>query len=135
MYVRNEPTLRLEDFPKETAPSMSKLFRILTPFFSSLTAVVNGSVDFVDNIASVTKDYDLNNLQVPINIQWPFPGRVPVDLRITKALGANTATILIPAWSFDVSTNTIAISQIFEVPGMAAPVVGRRYQFTVRATI
>ena len=134
-FIRNEPSLRMEDYPKELAGGFSSLFRTLTPFFTSLTAAVNGSIDFVDNISAVTKSYDMTNVQFPVNIQWPFSGKSPVDLRITMASKANVATILIPAWSFDVSTNIISITKILELPGMSAPTVGTRYQFTVRATI
>jgi hypothetical protein len=134
-FIRNEPSLRMEDYPKELASGFSSLFRTLTPYFSSITSSINGSIDFVDNIAAVTKSYDMTNVQFPINIQWPFAGNPPKDLRVMKASAANVATILIPAWSFDVSTNIIAITKILEAPGMALPVVGVRYQFSVRATI
>lgn len=134
-FLRNEPTLRQEDYPKETASSMSRLFNSLTPFFSAITTLINGEIDYVYNIAAVTRSYSLTNVIVPFSIQWPFVGRPPMDLRITKALAGSTPTILIPAWSFDVSTNTIAVTKILEAPGMSVPVVGVLYQFTVRATI
>lgn len=135
MFIRNEPSLRMEDYPKELASGFASLFRTLTPYFASLTSTINGSVDFTDNIAAVTKSYDMTNVQFPINIQWTFTGKSPVDLRVTKASAANVATILIPAWSFDVSTNIISITKLLEAPAMALPAIGTRYQFTVRATI
>lgn len=134
-FIRNEPNLRMEDYPKELASGFASLFRTLTPYFSSVTSVLNGSVDFTDNIAAVTKSYDMTNVQFPINIQWTFTAKPPMDLRVTKASASNVPTILIPAWSFDVSTNIVSITKILEAPAMSLPSLGVRYQFTVRATI
>lgn len=134
-FIRNEPNLRLEDYPKEVAGAMGKLFRTLTPFFTSIMASVNQDINFEDNIVSVTKDYDLTNVQLPINLLWTNKSRLPRDLRVMKAQVGSAPTVLIPAWSFDVSTFTISITQLLEAPGMSAPVIGLRYQFSVRATV
>ncbi len=133
-YLRNQPSLRQEDYPKDTLSTTGKLFGALNPFFSAVTDLINGQIDYVNNIAAVTKTYSFSNVIVPINIQWPF-NVPPLDLRITKALAGSTPTILIPAWSFDVSTNTIAVTKILEAPSMSVPVSGVLYQFTIRATV
>lgn len=134
-FVNNEPSLRLEDYPKESADSFDKLFNSITPYFASLTSTVNGRIDFVDNIAAITKDYDLTNVRLPINFQWTYTAAPPMDLRCIKATGGIVPTILIPAWSYDPGTFTISVTQLIEAPGMAAPVAGRRYRFSLRATV
>lgn len=137
MSKLNQPTnLRAEDYP-EQASWIGRLFIVLNGFIQSVQSVLDQNIDFSTNIKSVTKDFDTTALTFPIVFSWPYKGFKPVDLCVMNATNESSATCLLPAWSFDSSTNNITISYLTEVSasGIAAISSGRRYKFSVRATV
>lgn len=137
MSKLNQPTnLRTEDYPDQAA-WIGRLFAVLNPFIVSVQSVFDSNVDYSSNIRSVVKDFDTTSLTFPITFQWPFSNYKPSSLSVYAASGANSPTALIPAWSYDSSNSNITISYLTEVSatGAAAVTSGRRYKFSVRATV
>lgn len=136
MKLNQSVNLRVEDFPSEK-DWISRLFVTLNPVLNAVNQVLDYNIDFATNIRSVTKAYDTSNLTLPIEFSWPFSAFTPVDLRITQAAVDLTEAVLLPAWSYDASTQVISITSLYHATtaGLAEVSVGTRYQFTVRVTV
>lgn len=135
MRLNQLPKLRAEDFPTEQQSWIGRLFTNLNPFIEAVNYVINGQIDFQDNISSVTKSYTISTFQ-QFNILWPFIPP-PQSLQIVKALkGSNLdGVILLPAWSYDATNKSILVSNILEVTSSGIFVLNGSYQFTVRVTV
>lgn len=135
MILNQLPNLRVEDFPSEQS-WINRLFVQLNPFMQGVSRVFNGNVDFSTNIKSVTKSYDITTFQA-FSFLWSFADVNPVDVRIVQATKGvqQTPTILLLAWSFDLSSRSISISRITEIGATGVNELSGRYQFTIRATV
>ena len=137
MSKLNQPTnLRAEDYPDQSA-WIGKLFSVLNPFIRSVQQVFDSNIDFTSNIRSITRSFDQSTFQYPIRFSWPFTQAKPSALVAGQATAGTSATILIPAWTFDASSNEIVVAYLTEITssGARSPVSGTRYQFTLRATV
>lgn len=135
MKLNQLPNLRVEDFPSEQT-WISKLFTQLNPFLQSVNQVFDQNIDYATNVKSVTKVYNITTF-LPFSLQWPFHGFTPMDLRIIQAKkGAQlTSTILLPAWNYDPTDDSITVDNLLEVTESGIAVLSGRYQFTLRVTI
>ena len=137
MKISQSNNLRAEDFPDQSA-WIGRLFIILNSFITSVNQVIDQNIDFATNIKSVTKDYDVSSLTYPIKFQWAFPQAAPISLVICKAMKDGVATNLLPAWTYNASTQEITITYLSECLStgtIGATSIGPRYKFTVRATV
>lgn len=138
MRLNQNPNLRVEDFSSEQT-WIGRLFIQLNPFIQSLNQIVNGNLDFLTNIKSVTRTFVLSfqGTFIPISFLWTFTDDNPNDLTIIRATktSAQTPTILLPAWSYDIASNTITISRLTEVNASSVSAVSGDYQFTVRVSV
>lgn len=137
MSKLNQPTnLRAEDFPEQNS-WIGRLFVVLNAFIQSVQSVLDNNIDFFTNIRSVTKDFDTTSLTFPITFQWPFTQVKPLALTVLSATSDTASICLIPAWSYDSSNNQITVRYLTEVSasGVSAVTTGRRYKFSLRATV
>ena len=136
MKLNQSTNLRVEDFPDQKE-WVGRLFVILNAFMGSIEQIIDQNIDYTTNIKAVTKEYDSSSLTVPIKFSWPYPGFPPVELRIAKAMSGTTATVLMPAWEYNASTQEISITALYELSTTAttAIAVGTRYRFTVRVSV
>jgi hypothetical protein len=136
MKLDQNTNLRVEDYADQ-AKWIGRLFVTLTGFITQVQRIFDNNIDYTTNIRSTTRSYDTTALSFPVAFEWPYKQADPADLTVIKAMAGTDATVLIPAWSFDASTREISIEYMTEVSasGVAAPVTGTRYRFTVRATI
>lgn len=136
MKLNQVPNFRVEDYQSEQS-WINRLFVNLNPFIQAVNQVLNGNVDFLTNIKSVTKDYDISNFQ-PFDFTWPYQDAVPNCVEVIKSKKGSslTPTILLAAWEYDATDLTINITRMLELtdtPSIAA--LSGRYQFTIRATV
>lgn len=130
------PNLRVEDFPSEQS-WINRLFVQFNPFIQSVSNLFNNNIDFLTNIKSISKEYDVTTFQ-EFSFLWSFTDSVPIDVRVIKALkgtGSQTPTILLIAWNYSATTKLVTISRMVEVNDTSVSELSGRYQFTVRATV
>ncbi len=137
MKLNQSFNLRNEDYPDQSA-WIGRLFVVLNTFMTSIAQIFDQNIDFTTNIKSVSKDFDTTSPTYPITFQWPFTQAPPVELRVTVATKDNQAIVLLPAWSYNASTQAISISYLCECTSsgtISATSTGPRYKFTIRVTI
>ena len=135
MKLSQIPNFRVEDFATEQT-WIGKLFIQLNPFIQDINTILSGNIDFLINIKSVTKTYDITAFQ-PFSFQWPFTNSIPTDLRVIKALKGSdlTPTILQAAWAFDSTSQIINVTRMVELTDSAVLALSGRFQFTIRVTV
>lgn len=128
------PKLRLEDFPPDVK-WLGKLFIQLNPYIEAINNVINGNLDFVDNIAAVTKSYSISTFQ-EFSILWPF-NNSPQSCQIVSALKGSPPApcFLLLAWSYNATTQSVTISNMLEVTSSGNFNLNGSYQFTVRVSV
>ncbi len=133
MRLNQKPVLRGEDFKDQGW--IGKLFTQLTPYFEALNNLINGQIDFQDNIAAITVSYTISTFQ-QFSILWTF-NSAPNSCQIIKALkgSLNTPCILMLSWSYDSTTKSVTISNILEMTSSGNFALNGSYQFTVRVSV
>lgn len=136
MKLSQATNLRVEDYPDQAA-WIGRLFNVLNPFITTVQQIFDDNVDFATNIRSISKDFDTAQISFPIRFDWSYAQADPAQVTVTKAIVGVSATILLPAWTFDASTRQISISNLVMVSatGVSALASGTRYKFTIRATV
>lgn len=137
MKINQTSNLRVEDFPDQ-AQWIGPLFVILNAFTTIVGQIFDQNIDFATNIKSVTKDFDFSSLTYPIIFAWPFSQAQPQALSVCKSSKDGVATVMLPAWRYNASTQEITVSYLTQVSSagaMSATSVGPRYKFTIRATV
>lgn len=135
--LNQSTNFRVEDFPDQ-ADWIGRLFTLLNSFVTSVGQIVDQNIDYTTNIKSLTKDFEFSSLTYPITFQWPFTQAQPLSLSVNKATKDGSAIILLPAWTYNASTQALSVAYLAEVSStgvVAATTIGPKYKFTIRATI
>lgn len=135
MKLTQVPNFRVEDFPSEQS-WIGRMFIQLNPLVQSLNQILDQNIDYLTNLKSITKTYDISTFQA-FSFTWPYPNFIPNELTVTKALkgNSNTPTILLAAWNYDSTNSLITVSRMVELLTGSVAELSGRYQFSIRATI
>lgn len=133
MKLNQLPNLRAEDFPSQQS-WIGKLFIQLNPFIQAVNNVFDQNIDFGTNIKSLTRLYNITSFQ-QFNFEWPFLEQPPQEVTVISATKGSTPTILVLAWSYDVSQRLITVTRMSEITSTGVSDLSGRYQFTIRASV
>lgn len=136
MKLNQTPNFRVEDFTSQQ-DWIGKLFIQLNPFIQNLSQIFDQNIDYASNIKSATQTFNIKEFtSTGFGMQWPYAD-APVDVRVVSAFrGDNkTPTVLVCAWSYNASKNTITISNLIEIGSTSNTVANGTYSFTIRATV
>lgn len=134
MKLNQSPSLRVEDFPGQNW--VGRLFVQLNPFIQAVNQVCNLNIDFVDNIKSISRSFEITTFQ-PFNFLWAWPEFPPTELSIVKSTKGTSQTpcILLAAWSYDAANASVSVSSMVEASTSGVAALSGRYAFTIRVTI
>lgn len=136
MKLNNLPNLRVEDFPPDQGKWLQRLFIQLNPFFQSLNQVLELGVDYLSNIKSVTREYQITTFQ-SFSFQWTHKDSAPADLRVIQATKGSQATpvVLLAAWSYNSTNQTVTVTDLLEASSSGVSAVSGSYKFNIRVTV
>lgn len=123
-------TLRVEDFDSEQRSWLPRLFTPLNLFFTSVSGVLNGQIQFGSNIASQDQVFSFTYSGNPQLFTWNI-SMDPAVLWVGQAYESGTLILVSPLWQFNASSRIISVN--FIKSDGSALTMGTNYQITVRA--
>ncbi len=137
MKLNQAPNLRVEDFETEQS-WIGRLFIQLNPFIQGVNQVFDNGIDFSTNIRAMTRDFEVTTVFQALSFQWAYSATIPPQiLTVAKATKGSTLTpaILLPAWSFDATKNSISVTNLVEITDTGVAALSGPYKYTLRVTV
>lgn len=122
-------TIRTEDFPSEQRQWMPRLLTPINLFITNVTQLLNGRVQFVDNIPARDVNLSFSYAGRPQRFRWDLPLQ-PNILWVGRAFENGALIPLCSTWNYDADSDNVIVD-FFKLTG-ATLTQGAQYRIFVR---